>query len=103
MYKILIKSRTSKAYAFYTQKIGTEEIEYETEYLPELSKMYKALLKDYTMEQIKLVHDIEPEVLINLEDNILCNPVVPSTPLVPATPIKPSDKEEGSGEDESQA
>lgn len=93
MYKILIKSKTSKAYAFYTQKIGTEEVEYETEYLPELAKMYKALLKDFTMEQIKLVHDIEPEVVINLEDTILCQPVVPSTPLVPATPIKPSEEE----------
>ena len=70
MYKILIKSRTSRAYAYYTQKIGTEEVEYETEYLPELAKMYKALLKDYTTEQVILVHELEPELVVNIEDEL---------------------------------
>jgi len=75
MYKILIKSRSSRAYAYYTQKIGTEEVEYETEYLPELSKMYKALLKDYTTEQIVLVHELEPELVVNIEDEFTKAPV----------------------------
>lgn len=68
MYKILIKAKSSRAFAFYTQKIGTEEVEYETEYLPELAKMYKALLRDYTTEQIILVHELEPELVVNIED-----------------------------------
>ena len=77
MYKILIKSKSSNAYAYYTQTVGTEKVEYETEYLQELSKMYKALLKEYTTEQVVLVHELEPEIMVTLEDEFSGNIVPP--------------------------
>ena len=70
MYKILIKNKANKTYSYYTQLIGTEETEYATEYLPELNKTNKALLATYTTEQIKLVHELEPEIIINVEDEL---------------------------------
>lgn len=77
MYKILIKSKSSNAYAYYSQVCGTEKKDYETEYLQELSKMYKALLKEYTTEQIILVHELEPEIMVTLEDEFSGNIVPP--------------------------
>lgn len=77
MYKILIKSKTSNAYAYYQQVCGTEKKDYETEYLPELSKMYKALLKEYTTEQIILVHELEPEIMVTLEDEFSGSLAIP--------------------------
>lgn len=93
IYKILIRNnKSTKVYSYYTQKIGTEEVDYSTEYLAELSKTYKALLATYTTDQIKLVHELEPNIVINLEDesasdnsNSNSNNSSSSTPSNPST------------------
>ena len=64
----MLKNKTAKNYTYYTQQIGTEIVDYSTEYIAELAKTYKALLATYTTDQIKLVHELEPEIIINLED-----------------------------------
>ena len=68
IYKILIKSKSTNTYAYYQVQEGTEMVDYETEYVQELAKTYKSLLAKFTTEQIKLVHELEPEIVINLED-----------------------------------
>lgn len=67
IYKILIKTnKVAKTYTYYQVQNGTEMVDYETEYLPELAKTYKALLATYTTDQLKLVHELEPELVVNI-------------------------------------
>lgn len=69
IYKILIKNKlTSTTFSYYQVQVGTQMVDFETEYIQELIKTYKALLAQYTTEQIKLVHELEPEIIINLEE-----------------------------------
>lgn len=70
IYKILIKpSNSSKNYVYYSQQVNNEVIDYSTEHISDLAKVYKELLAKYTTDQIKLVHELEPEIVINLEEN----------------------------------
>lgn len=69
IYKILIKkSKTVDSYSFYTIQSGTETVEYETTHLEDLVATYKALLAIYTTEQLRLIHELEPEIVINVEE-----------------------------------
>ena len=71
IYKILVKKGTSANYSFYQVQSGTTTVDYSTEDINELAEMYKALLASYTTEQIKLVHELEPELLIHLSEGEL--------------------------------
>lgn len=69
IYKILIRTnKTNKTFQYYQVQQGTDLIDYETEYLAELVKTYKALLANYTTDQLKPVHELEPEIIINIEE-----------------------------------
>ena len=69
IYKILVKSsKTSKNYAYYQVQKRTEMVDYETTHIEDLGTMYKELLASYTTDQLKLVHELEPELVINLKD-----------------------------------
>ena len=67
-YKILIKAKTSNNYTYYTQQVGTEFVDYSTTHIEDLAATYKSLLAVYPSSQLKLVHELEPEIVINLED-----------------------------------
>ena len=80
MYKFYIKKlNTSKElYTPYTvTEITTDpetkkEVEvtkvYETDDLSILADKYKEMLSDYTTEQIKVVQELSPEILVNIND-----------------------------------
>ena len=80
MYKFYIKKlNTSKElYTPYTvTEITTDpetkkEVEvtkvYETDDLSPLADKYKEMLSDYTTEQIKVVQELSPEILVNIND-----------------------------------
>ena len=80
MYKFHIKKlNTSKElYTPYTvTEITTDpetkkEVEvtkvYETDDLSTLADKYKEMLSDYTTEQIKVVQELSPEILVNIND-----------------------------------
>ena len=80
MYKFYInKLNTSKElYTPYTvTEITTDpetkkEVEvtkvYETDDLSTLADKYKEMLSDYTTEQIKVVQELSPEILVNIND-----------------------------------
>lgn len=80
MYKFYIKKlNTSKElYTPYTvTEITTDpetkkEVEvikvYETDDLSTLADKYKEMLSDYTTEQIKVVQELSPEILVNIND-----------------------------------
>lgn len=69
MYKFLIKPYPMKdLYMFYTN--ADEEI-YSTEDLEEMQEKYKELLQVYLMSQIKVVHELDPEVTIKIEENVV--------------------------------
>ena len=80
MYKFYIKKlNTSKElYTPYTvTEITTDpetkkEVEvikvYETDDLSTLADKYKEMLSDYTTDQIKVVQELSPEILVNIND-----------------------------------
>ena len=41
---------------------------YETYDLSTLADKYKEMLSDYTTEQIKVVQELSPEILVNIND-----------------------------------
>lgn len=55
----------------YGQKIkaASDMIEYSTDDLEELAKKYKELLASYTTEQIRVVEDLDVEMIISVLDN----------------------------------
>lgn len=55
----------------YGQKIksNSDMIEYSTDNLEELAKKYKELLANYTTEQIRVVEDLDVEMIISILDN----------------------------------
>lgn len=74
MYKILIKTKSSSK-DYYTpymiDEITESSItskEYETESLEELAATYKDLLKSYTLEQLKPIHELDTEILIEINE-----------------------------------
>lgn len=54
----------------YSQKIKSRSdmIEYSTDDLEELSEKYKELLSVYTTEQLKVVEELDVEVLVSIVD-----------------------------------
>lgn len=79
MYKILVKQLNTSKNLFkpYTEAVvnpetgeaTTEMVEYETDDLTVLADKYKELLASYTTEQIKLVEELDAELIITIEDN----------------------------------
>ena len=73
MYKILIKTNSSRKY-YSVYKIWDEENEKEIDYvaysLEDLADKYKELLNDYTISELKAIQELEPEVLVEIIDSI---------------------------------
>ena len=73
MYKILIKTKSSRKY-YSVYKIWDEENEQEIDYvaysLEDLADKYKELLNDYTISELKATQELEPEVLVEIIDSI---------------------------------
>lgn len=81
MYKILIKKPQlpKNSFTFYTETISTvnEETDevtkttiiYETDDLTTLAEKYQELLATYTTEEMKLVEDLEIEMVVSVNDN----------------------------------
>lgn len=78
MYKIYIKRlNTSRTlYEPYveavvdteTGEVTAEKVVYETDDLTVLADKYKELLASYTTEQIKLVEELDAELIVTVED-----------------------------------
>lgn len=79
MYKIYIKRlNTSRTlYEPYVEAVvdtetgeaTAEKAVYETDDLTVLADKYKELLASYTTEQIKLVEELDAELIVTVEDN----------------------------------
>ena len=81
MYKILIKKPQlpKNSFTFYTETISTvnEETDevtkttviYETDDLTTLAEKYQELLATYTTEEMKLIEDLEVEMVVSVNDN----------------------------------
>ena len=81
MYKILIKKpQLSKdTFTFYSETTSTVDDEigevskttaiYETDNLSNLADKYQALLAAYTTTEIKVVEDLDINMVVNINDN----------------------------------
>lgn len=81
MYKILIKKPQlpKNTFTFYTETTTTVDDEtdevtkvtaiYETDDLTALAEKYQELLATYTTEEMKLVEDLEIEMVVSVNDN----------------------------------
>lgn len=81
MYKILIKKPQlpKDTFTFYsettstvdedTQEVTKKTTIYETDNLTDLADKYKELLSTYTTNEIKVVEDLDIEMLITINDN----------------------------------
>ena len=81
MYKILIKkSQLPKdTFTFYSETISTVDEKsgeatktttiYETDNLSDLADKYQALLATYTTAEIKVVEDLDIDMVVNISDN----------------------------------
>ena len=81
MYKILIKKPQlpKDTFTFYSETTSTvndetEEVTkttaiYETDNLSDLADKYQALLATYTTAEIKVVEDLDIDMVININDN----------------------------------
>ena len=81
MYKILIKKPQlpKNTFTFYSETIstvddGTGEISkttaiYETYILSNLADKYQALLATYTTAEMKVVEDLDIDMVVNIKDN----------------------------------
>lgn len=81
MYKILIKkpqlpkdtftfySETTSTVDENTQEVTKKTTIYETDNLTDLADKYKELLSTYTTNEIKVVEDLDIEMLITINDN----------------------------------
>lgn len=78
MYKILIKQPHTRRSLFEPYTVNTIEDsggeaieltkEYSTDDLVELAEKYKELLATYTTEQIRVVEELDVEVLVSIMD-----------------------------------
>ena len=81
MYTFFVKKSSSNSYIPYTEIVDvttqdaygnnlvTKVAEgWSTEDLVELSAKYVELLKSYTTEQIKIVQELEPSILVDIVD-----------------------------------
>lgn len=81
MYKILIKKPQlpKDTFTFYSETTSTVNDEtgevtkttaiYETDNLSNLANKYQALLATYTTAEIKVVEDLDIDMVININDN----------------------------------
>ena len=81
MYKILIKKPQlpKDTFTFYSETTstvneGTGEVTkvtaiYKTNSLEELAKKYQSLLASYTTTEIKVVEDLDIDMVVNISDN----------------------------------
>ena len=81
MYKILIKKPQlpKDTFTFYSETTstvneGTGEVTkvaaiYETDSLTDLAKKYQSLLASYTTTEIKVVEDLDIDMIININDD----------------------------------
>ena len=81
MYKILIKKPQlpKDTFTFYSETTstvneGTGEVTkvaaiYETDSLTDLAKQYQSLLASYTTTEIKVVEDLDIDMIININDD----------------------------------
>ena len=81
MYKILIKKPQlpKDTFTFYSETTstvneGTGEVTkvtaiYETDSLTDLAKKYQSLLASYTTTEIKVIEDLDIDMIINISDN----------------------------------
>ena len=81
MYKILIKKPQlpKDTFTFYSETTSTVNDEtgevtkvnaiYETDSLEELAKKYQSLLASYTTTEIKVVEDLDINMVVNINDN----------------------------------
>ena len=81
MYKILIKKPQlpKDTFTFYSETTSTVNDEtsevtkttaiYETNNLSDLADKYQALLATYTIAEIKVVEDLDIDMVVNINDN----------------------------------
>ena len=81
MYKILIKKPQlpKDTFTFYSETTSTVNDEtgevtkttaiYETNILSDLADKYQALLATYTTAEIKVVEDLDIDMVVNISDN----------------------------------
>ena len=81
MYKILIKKPQlpKDTFTFYSETTSTVNDEtsevtkttaiYETDNLSDLADKYQALLATYTTAEIKVVEDLDIDMVVNIKDN----------------------------------
>lgn len=79
MYKILIKQPHTRRSLFEPYIVNTVEDnggetieltkEYSTNDLVELAEKYKELLSEYTTEQIKVIDELDVDLLVSVTDN----------------------------------
>ena len=81
MYKILIKKPQlpKDTFTFYSETTSTINEEtgeatkvtaiYETESLTDLAEKYQSLLASYTTTEIKVVEDLDIDMIVNINDN----------------------------------
>ena len=81
MYKILIKKPQlpKDTFTFYSETTSTVNDEtgevskttaiYETNNLSDLADKYQALLATYTTAEIKVVEDLDIDMVVNIKDN----------------------------------
>ena len=81
MYKILIKKPQlpKDTFTFYSETTSTVDDEsgevtkttaiYETNNLSDLADKYQALLATYTTAEIKVVEDLDIDMVVNIKDN----------------------------------
>ena len=81
MYKILIKKTQLPidTFTFYSETSSTVNDEtgevtkttaiYETDSLSDLANKYQALLATYTTAEIKVIEDLDIDMIVNINDN----------------------------------
>ena len=81
MYQILIKKPQlpKDTFTFYSETTSTVNEEtgeatkvtaiYKTDSLEELAKKYQSLLASYTTTEIKVVEDLDIDMIVNITDN----------------------------------
>lgn len=72
MYKILIKSKSSKEYYTPYQIVNMENLEekinFETDSIEVLTETFIELLKTYSSSELKAVQELTTDILVNIED-----------------------------------
>ena len=76
MYKILIKTKSMNKELFNYYMVSTIDTEtqqevvvpFSTDNLETLASKYKELMTIYPTEQIKLIHELEPEIVVEVSE-----------------------------------